>query len=351
MSASDTRFYTKAISGNECIGNSLSTINSNFAVIDTGMQTLTETVNSNHYTLPRAGNGTYGVLGGVKVGTGLTVDGNGVLNNDTLFTFTGGLNLGAGNVVTFKPDNITLQVIDGAVAVMKSHEDTWVNSNSASIKTLIDTTDTRLTTLTNKLSVNDHALASLSSNYTHEVQNTLAAVTTLVHLLSVQITEQPMSIVGVEGDSVSISLKATPTNVNFLPIQYRWFHTTYSGSSSIENLLTAEVNQSIVTKIPGRYYCLCSNSISHVRSTDAIVRFNNRVGITVQPVSQVLQGTTHSLTIEASGTQPIHYQWLMDDIIIDGATSIHYITSLPGRYNCIVSNMVNSVTSVNAILS
>ena len=346
-----TRLYTKAISGNECIGNSLSTINSNFAEIDTGLQTLTDTVNSNHYTLPKAGNGINGVLGGVKVGAGLTVDSNGVLNNDTLFTFTGGLNLGRDNVVTFKPDNITLEVNgDGAVAVMKSHEDTWVNSNSASIKTLIDTTDTRLTTLTNKLSDANQAISSLGSR-TDKMQNTLAAVTTLEQLLSVQITEQPMSIVGVEGDSVSISLKATPTNVNFLPIQYRWYHTTYSGTTAIANLLTAEVNQSIVTKIPGRYYCLCSNSISHVRSTDAIVRFNNRVGITVQPISQVLQGTTHTLTIEASGTQPIHYQWLMDDIIIDGATSIHYITSLPGRYNCIVSNMVNSVTSVNAILS
>jgi hypothetical protein len=65
------------------------------------------------------------------------------------------------------------------------------------------------------------------------------------------------------------------------------------------------------------------------------------------------EGQTGSLSVSASGTAPLTYQWLKDGVAISGATtsSLTLATATPataGRYSVVVSNAAGSVTSNEA---
>lgn len=79
--------------------------------------------------------------------------------------------------------------------------------------------------------------------------------------------------------------------------------------------------------------------------------------ITQQPQSQtVIEGRNVSLTVEATGSAPLAYQWLYNDTVLEGATN----ATLPlpaiklaqaGTYKVRVSNDANTVTSDAAVLT
>jgi len=79
--------------------------------------------------------------------------------------------------------------------------------------------------------------------------------------------------------------------------------------------------------------------------------------ITTQPLSQtVAAGGTVSFSVEASGSQPLRYQWRRNGGNIAGATNAYYgisnvQTIQAGSYTVVVSNARASVTSANAVLT
>lgn len=82
----------------------------------------------------------------------------------------------------------------------------------------------------------------------------------------------------------------------------------------------------------------------------------NNVSITSQPSSSsVLLGNTHTFTVAATGTGSLSYQWSLNNVDIDGATSNSYVASDAGTYKVSVTSTVNgvgtSVTSNSATLS
>ena len=69
----------------------------------------------------------------------------------------------------------------------------------------------------------------------------------------------------------------------------------------------------------------------------------------------VVEGQPASLSVTATGTAPITYQWYRDDVLMDGKTSATLSfgsinESDEGTYHVIVSNGIGSVTSDDAIL-
>ena len=63
-----------------------------------------------------------------------------------------------------------------------------------------------------------------------------------------------------------------------------------------------------------------------------------------------LEGTSLRLNLTASGTPPLHYQWLFNDTPITGATNIglqieNVLANDAGAYRVVVSNPINTVTS------
>ncbi len=78
--------------------------------------------------------------------------------------------------------------------------------------------------------------------------------------------------------------------------------------------------------------------------------------ITTQPTgSTVVTGTKVTLTVAATGTAPLTYQWSKDDEPISGATSASYVitkstTSDSGSYTVVVTNGAGTATSDDAVL-
>ncbi|ATC64553.1 hypothetical protein CMV30_11640 [Nibricoccus aquaticus] len=79
--------------------------------------------------------------------------------------------------------------------------------------------------------------------------------------------------------------------------------------------------------------------------------------ITTQPSSQtVTTGASATLSVAASGTAPLSYQWRFNGSAISGATSASYTLSNAqsanaGSYSVVVSNSAGSATSNNATLT
>ena len=79
--------------------------------------------------------------------------------------------------------------------------------------------------------------------------------------------------------------------------------------------------------------------------------------IATQPAPQIVnQGDTAAFTVVASGTPLLYYQWRFKGVDIQGATETSYQknnvqTNDAGAYTVVVTNIVNSVTSITATLS
>ncbi len=76
--------------------------------------------------------------------------------------------------------------------------------------------------------------------------------------------------------------------------------------------------------------------------------------ITVQPASQaVISGGSVTLSVTATGTAPLAYQWMVNGVVIGGATSATYVVNpvtTPGTYRVLVSNPVSAVLSDAALV-
>jgi hypothetical protein len=79
--------------------------------------------------------------------------------------------------------------------------------------------------------------------------------------------------------------------------------------------------------------------------------------IVTQPVNQsVTAGANVTFTVSAGGTQPLYYQWRFNGTNLPGATASSLLLSNvqagnAGLYSVLVSNMVNSILSSNALLT
>ncbi|MFC1859062.1 immunoglobulin domain-containing protein [Thermodesulfobacteriota bacterium] len=79
--------------------------------------------------------------------------------------------------------------------------------------------------------------------------------------------------------------------------------------------------------------------------------------ITTHPQSQTLDpGDTATFTVEATGTEPLTYQWKKGGVDIDGANDSSYVIasvqeSDQGNYNCHVTNIAGDATSYTVTLT
>ncbi|MBU4230867.1 MAG: immunoglobulin domain-containing protein, partial [Proteobacteria bacterium] len=193
-----------------------------------------------------------------------------------------------------------------------------------------------------------------AGNYRCIVSDVEYAVTSTVATLTVNvpvaITIQPVSQTKTVGDSVSFTVVATGT----APLNYQWQKDTVNIGSATSATCTIPA---AAADDAGNYRCLVSNMVNAVTSDVATLTVNTPVAITIQPVSQTNNpGSSASFTVSASGTAPLNYQWQKEASDISMATNATYtIPSVAagdmGNYRCIVSNMVNAVTSAPATLS
>jgi len=101
----------------------------------------------------------------------------------------------------------------------------------------------------------------------------------------------------------------------------------------------------------GLYRLIVTNGLGYVRSVDTPVKIFIPPSITAQPVNQsVLPGATINLSVTASGSPPLRYQWRLNGVNIPGANAatLTITNAQPadgGSYSVVVANVGGTIIS------
>jgi hypothetical protein len=157
------------------------------------------------------------------------------------------------------------------------------------------------------------------------------------------ISKHPVSVIG--GLNVKIDFSVTVSGTEPLKYQWRKNGQNISGATqAIFSINSATLNDS------GDYDVVVTNDFGTVYSQIANFIAGNKPVITTQPKSSISLVGSETVSVVATGTAPLTYQWLKDSVAISGATSSSYNITSDGTYKVIVSNQVGSVTSTDCVV-
>ena len=175
-----------------------------------------------------------------------------------------------------------------------------------------------------------------------------AATLTLNQAPSLQI--QPASQVVCIGSVVTFNAAANGTE----PLSYQWM-------KGGEGILGATGNSysipSVSTEDEGSYSVMVSNPCGSIESSAAALTVISGPTIVAQPLCQdVCSGSSAAFSVEATGAEPLYYQWRKDGADIPGANQNSYQVpctseSDEGCYQVVVQNRCGWIESDVAALS
>ncbi|HYE32878.1 MAG TPA: immunoglobulin domain-containing protein, partial [Methylomirabilota bacterium] len=190
-----------------------------------------------------------------------------------------------------------------------------------------------------------YSVAVTGSGVTVVSQNALLTV-----IEAPTITLQPESKSALAGSTVTLSVGASGPGT----LTYQWLKdgAVISGQVS-SNLLLINLQPSAA----GNYQALVSNASGVSTSVVAVVRALVAPVITQQPQNtRISAGANGSLTVAATGSDPLRYQWRMNGAAILNATNATLAftpaTSInSGVYSVLVSNDAGALSSSSATLT
>ena len=165
------------------------------------------------------------------------------------------------------------------------------------------------------------------------------------------VTIPPASQTVNAGDNVSFTVAANGTS----PLTYLWFKDSLpiSGATSITYALT-----NVQPADAGSYSVKVTNGLGYAISLPATLTVNTKPPvITTQPLTQTVNlGDNATLSVVATGTAPMAYQWYKDNVVLSGATaSTLTVTNAQisdgGSYQVTIGNVVTTVTSDPAVVT
>ncbi|MEY3231103.1 MAG: hypothetical protein RL689_1192, partial [Planctomycetota bacterium] len=195
---------------------------------------------------------------------------------------------------------------------------------------------------------------SNGGTYTCVATGPCGSVTSSAADITVQVAPfvatQPASATVCQTQPVSFTVVPGGTG----PFTYVWKRngTVVSGATSATLSLAATTPANA-----GSYVCEITGACGSVASNAATLTVNVGPSIGTQPSSlSVCSGAAASLTVAASGSGPLTFQWRKGGTNIPGATSATFsvaaaVSTDQGSYDCVVSNGCGSVTSSSATLT
>ena len=199
-----------------------------------------------------------------------------------------------------------------------------------------------------------NAQASHAGAYAVVVTNSSASATSDSTLLSlntsVSITSNPTGLTLLSGGSASFSVTATGT----APLTYQWRKdgSNISGATSPTFKLSPAA-----TWDSGSYSVVVTNPVGNVTSGSAALAVYDPVGIATQPASITkTTGENAALSVNATGSAPMTYQWRKNGANIAGATASSYTIANAGSgdegsYDVVITNPAGSLTSAAAVVT
>jgi hypothetical protein len=164
------------------------------------------------------------------------------------------------------------------------------------------------------------------------------------------ITQQPTSQSVVAGGTASFSVSASGTE----PLLCQWL---FNGAPLSGATAATLALNNVQLANAGQYRVIVSNESGSVTSQVATLTVYAPPSITSQPISQTISpGHSLTLTVQATGTAPLHYRWLLNGTDIPGAPdsptlNIPNVTAeFAGQISVLVSNSYGAVTGLVATL-
>lgn len=192
-----------------------------------------------------------------------------------------------------------------------------------------------------------------AGNYSVVATNLAGSATSGTAVLTVNappsISTQPVSAVTLVGQSTGFVVVA----IGVPDPSYQW----RKDGTAIAGATAANFNIGAATlQDAGSYSVVVSNVAGSVTSSTATLVVNKAPTILTQPISATVRaGEPAGFIVYASGSPSPTYQWSKNGVPISGATQAAYTIgaaslSDAGAYSVAVSNVVNSVTSVEVAL-
>ncbi len=193
-----------------------------------------------------------------------------------------------------------------------------------------------------------------SGAYTVKVSNSVGYVMSSAASLSVYVTPtistHPKDVYTFKGSNASFTVVASGVPAP----SYQWYKDGVALSGATSPTLAFSNLQGTNS---GTYNVKVSNAAGSVTSYNAILSVYLPPTITVQPASRATtQGTQVTLSVVASGSGTLYYQWIKDGTTVVGGTSSNLTFSSvqyadAGNYSVSIVNSAGSVRSSTAQLS
>jgi phage/plasmid primase-like uncharacterized protein len=164
------------------------------------------------------------------------------------------------------------------------------------------------------------------------------------------ILTQPVGATVAAGGSATFTVATTGTNA----VTYQWYQNGGSLSGQTQSQLSL---YPVSDGSDGTYTVIATSGTQALLSQGAVLIVLDPPVIGSQPQSQQAQiGSNVTLTVGATGSAPLNYQWLLNGTGIDGATNASLVIPVAqplnsGNYQVIVGNQVGFAESTTAVVS
>ena len=171
-----------------------------------------------------------------------------------------------------------------------------------------------------------------------------------------EITQQPADLNVDPGSNAVLSVTAD----GFEPLSYQWFRDGAALTDSDRLTGTTTKSLSLLNAQLGDigiYTVIVSNAFGLVQSTGAVLTVIVPPMITQEPVDlTAIAGADVTLSVKATGTPPLKYQWLLNGLEVSGAHSNrldlpNVQSSQGGIYTVVVSNAFGRMESSDALVT
>lgn len=262
-----------------------------------------------------------------------------VLNSvGEVFSNVAKVNLIARPTVTTNPtsalkkvgDSVTLSVVASGSGVLEYQ---WMRGNTNVVGATTSTyTFTMSTDKTGEYSVRVKNIAG----------EVVSAAATVALLTAPSITVHPSSAQKKAGESVTLNVTANSSG----SLNYQW----YKGTTAISGATSSNYTLTMSSDKVGDYRVKVSNAAGEVQSNIASLTIITAPSITVHPASiSKASNQTVNLSVTASGSGTLNYQWYQGSTAISGATGSSYSFKMEaakaGNYKVKVSNLAGETES------